>query len=66
MLRYAMNVDHAATIDLGTGNDAALADWADERRPLVRLDLLNPRAAAAWAPALGARLAGLVRRAPLD
>lgn len=66
MLRYSMNVDHAATIDLGTGNDAALADWADERRPLVRLDLLNPRAAAAWAPALGARLAGLVRRAPLD
>lgn len=64
MLRYLMNVDRAATIDLGTGAD--LADWADERQPLRRIDLFNPRAASGWAPAMGARLAGLVRRAPLD
>lgn len=66
MLRYLMNVDHATEIDLGRGADADLADWADGRESLHRLELLNPRAAASWAPAMRARLAGLVRRSPLD
>lgn len=66
MLRYLINVDHAAEIDLGTGRDADLADWADEREPMRRLELYNPRTPSAWVPAVGARLAGLVRRAPLD
>jgi CelD/BcsL family acetyltransferase involved in cellulose biosynthesis len=66
VLRYLINVDHAPTIDFGTGAEAELADWADERRVLRRLDLFNPRAPSAWAPALGARVAGLVRRPPLD
>ena len=66
MLRYLMNVDHAGTVNLGNGREADLADWADQRRVLRRLDLLNPRAPSAWAPALAASVAGLVRRAPLD
>jgi len=66
MLRYLINVDHARAIDFGIGPEAELADWADERRVLYRLDILNPRAPSAWAPALGARLAALVRRPPLD
>ena len=66
MLRYLINVDHAEEVNLGNGSEAELADWADERRVLRRLELLNPSAPSAWAPAIGARLAGLVRRAPLD
>jgi hypothetical protein len=66
MLRYLINVDHASEIDLGSGSDADLADWAGEREPMRRLELLNPRAPSTWAPAIGARLAGLVRRSPLD
>lgn len=66
MLRYLMNVDHARVINLGNGKEADLAAWADQRRVLRRLDLFNPRAPSAWAPALGASLAGLVRRPPLD
>ncbi|HEY1153042.1 MAG TPA: GNAT family N-acetyltransferase [Pseudolabrys sp.] len=66
MLRYLMNVDHAEKVDLGTGRAAELAAWADERRPLRSLELFNPRAPSAWVPALSARIAGLVRRAPLD
>ena len=66
MLRYAINVDHARHIDLGTGRDADLADWAGERRVLRRLELFNPRRPGAWAPALAARTAALVRRRPLD
>ena len=66
MLRYLINVDHAQRIDLGNGKEAELADWADERRVLRRLDLFNPRKPSAWAPALAASAAGLVRRAPLD
>jgi hypothetical protein len=65
MLRYLMNVDHAQAIDLGHGGKA-LADWAEERRPLSRLSLFNPRAPSTWGPILGAKLAGLVRRASLD
>jgi hypothetical protein len=66
MLRYLMNVDHAQTINLGNGREADLADWADQRRVLRRLELFNPRAPSAWAPALAASAAGLVRRAPVD
>ncbi|MFD1612681.1 hypothetical protein ACFSCW_12800 [Sphingomonas tabacisoli] len=66
MLRYLMNVDHAETINLGNGREADLADWADQRRVLKRLELFNPRAPSAWAPALAASATGLVRRAPLD
>jgi hypothetical protein len=66
MLRYAINVDHAQHIDFGNGREADLADWADDRRVLRRLDLFNPRRPAAWAPALAARAAALVRRPPLD
>jgi hypothetical protein len=66
MLRYLMNVDHAHTIDLGNGKEADLADWADNRRVLRRLDLFNPRAASSWVPALGASAAGLVRGRSLD
>lgn len=62
MLRYLMNVDDVQAIDLGTGTDAELAGWADERRVLRRLDLFNPRALSAWAPALAAKAAALVRR----
>jgi hypothetical protein len=61
-----MNVDHARTIDLGNGKEADLADWADQRRVLRRLELFNARVPSAWAPALAASAAALVRRAPLD
>lgn len=66
MLRYVVNVDHGEDIDLGTGREAELADWADERQRLRRLDLFNPRKPSAWAPALAARTASLVRKAPTD
>jgi len=66
MLRYLINVDGAARLDLGTGREAELGDWATGRLPLVRLDLFNPRAASAWGPALAARTAALVRRRRLD
>jgi hypothetical protein len=66
MLRYLINVDHVQAIDFGTGPEAELADWADERRVLRRLDLFNARSPAAWGPAIAARVAGLVRRPPLD
>jgi len=66
MLRYLINVDHAQTIDLGNGKEADLADWADDRRVLRRLDLFNARAPSSWAPAFAAAAAGLVRRSPLD
>jgi hypothetical protein len=66
MLRYLINVDHAQAVDLGNGKEADLADWADNRRVLRRLDLFNPRVPSAWAPAFAASVAGLVRRAPLD
>ena len=66
MLRYLMNVDHARLIDLGNGSEADLAAWADDRRLLSRLTLFNPGAPSTWAPALAAKAAALVRRAPLD
>ena len=66
MLRYAINVDHAAHVDFGHGKEAELADWADERRVLRRLELFNARRPSAWAPALTARAAALVRRPPVD
>jgi CelD/BcsL family acetyltransferase involved in cellulose biosynthesis len=66
MLRYLINVDHADTVDLGNGEDDELAEWADERRPLYRLDLFNPRAPSAWGPALAASASALVRRPALD
>jgi hypothetical protein len=66
MLRYLINVDHAQRIDLGNGREADLADWADERRPLRRLEMFNPRRPSAWMPALAASVAGLVRRPAVD
>lgn len=66
MLRYLMNVDHAEQIDLGNGSEAELGNWAGESLPLRRLELFSPGAPSAWVPALSARIAGLVRRPPLD
>lgn len=65
-LRYLINVDHATELDLGAGREAELGEWATDRLALRRLDLFNPRAASAWAPALAARAAALVRRPRLD
>lgn len=66
MLRYLINVDHARVVDFGNGKESDLADWADQRRPLRRLELFNPRIASAWGPALAASAAGLVQRGALD
>ena len=66
MLRYLMNVDHVRLIDLGNADGADLEGWADSRRRLSRLTLLNPSAPSTWASAMAAKAAALVRRAPLD
>ncbi len=66
MLRYLINVDHVADVDLGRGEDGDFAEWADERQPLYRLTLFNPRQPAQWLPAIATRMAGLVRRDGLD
>jgi hypothetical protein len=65
-LRFLINVDHAQIIDLGNGKEAELAPWADDRRVLRRLEMFNPSAPAAWAPALAAKAAALVRGPWLD
>lgn len=43
MFRRALDEDHVARIDYGTGDDAYKRDWMDERRQLWRLTAWNPR-----------------------
>lgn len=63
MLRQLIDVDQAVTIDFGS--EASLADWAGETQPLHRMEMLDPRAAASWAPAIAKRLTGVFRRSTL-
>lgn len=65
MIRYLLNVDHAAALELGPGGRWQ-RDWADEAIPRVRLELLNPRAPSAWAGIALATASALVRRGSLD
>lgn len=66
MLRYLMNVDHVQLIDLGNAAGDELEGWSDGRRGLWHLTLFNPSAPSNWGPAFAAKVAALVRRAPLD
>lgn len=42
MFREALDVDHVAAIDFGTGDDAYKAEWMDDSTPLYRLVAHNP------------------------
>lgn len=66
MVRYLLNVDHAAALDFGPDGQRWKSDWADERLPRARLDLLNPRKASAWGAIAAAAASALVRRGSLD
>lgn len=62
MFRAAIDDDHVARIDYGTGDNAYKTDWMDRQRPLYRIDSYNPRFASAWLPAARAGISGLVAR----
>jgi hypothetical protein len=66
MVRYLLNVDHAAALDFGPGGQRWKTDWADESLPRARVDLLNPRRPSAWAAIAAAAASALVRRGSLD
>ncbi|WP_162527177.1 GNAT family N-acetyltransferase [Sphingomonas solaris] len=57
MFRHVIERDCPALIDFGTGDDAYKADWMDEKRPLYRLTLHDPRSVAGLAGAARARIA---------
>ena len=43
MFRHVLDVDKAARIDYGTGDDAYKREWMDERRMLSAIDAYNPK-----------------------
>lgn len=61
MFAHVIDRDRPRLIDFGTGDDPYKADWMDEKRPLHRLTLHDPRSLSGLAAAARARLAGLRR-----
>ncbi len=59
MFAHVIDRDRPRIIDFGTGDDPYKADWMDEKRPLYRLTLHDPRSLTGLAAAVRARLAGL-------
>lgn len=59
MFRAAIDEDHAARIDYGTGDNAYKTQWMEARRQLLRIDCFNPRFASAWLPAARTALSWL-------
>ena len=53
MFRDAIDNDHVRLLDYGTGGDAYKADWMDEQRPLIQIDLYNPARPSAWLSEIG-------------
>lgn len=62
LFRHVIEQDRPRLIDFGTGDDAYKAEWMDERRMLVRIELLNPRTLRGVISLLRRRVAQLVRR----
>ncbi len=60
MFAHAIDADHVATIDYGTGDNAYKRDWMDERATLHRIDCFNPRHASTWIPAARTAISALV------
>jgi len=60
MFTHAIDQDHVATIDYGTGDNGYKTDWMEERETLYRLDFFNPRRASIWLPAARAAISALV------
>lgn len=60
MFARAIDVDGAATIDYGTGDNPYKADWMDRRETLHRIDCFNPRFASSWLPAARTAISALV------
>jgi len=63
MFRRALDEDHVAAIDYGTGDDGYKKDWMAERRVLWRLEAYNPRTLRGLLGAARARVSALVGRA---
>lgn len=59
LFAHVIDVDRAALVDFGTGDQSYKADWMESMRPRFRIDCLDPGALRAW-PALAKR--ALARR----
>ena len=62
MFRHAIDEDHVARIDYGTGNEAYKAEWMDEAIPLWRITAFNPRTLDGLAGAARASAGSLAAR----
>ncbi|MEO1036281.1 MAG: GNAT family N-acetyltransferase [Pseudomonadota bacterium] len=62
MFERAIDVDRAATIDFGVGDEAYKRDWMDTRRQLVSLRACNPKSAKGTLLAARLRLRDFLRR----
>jgi len=60
MFAHAIDRDHVATIDYGTGDNGYKTDWMEQRETLYRLDFFNPRRASIWLPAARTAISALV------
>lgn len=60
MFADAIDRDHVATIDYGTGDNGYKTDWMERRETLHRLDFFNPRRASIWLPAARTAISALV------
>lgn len=60
MFAHAIDRDHVATIDYGTGDNGYKTDWMEDRETLDRLDFFNPRCASTWLPAARTAISALV------
>jgi hypothetical protein len=60
MFEHAIDRDHVACIDFGTGDDAYKRNWMETARPMMRLDMHWPRNPHAWPHLLRAKVRSLV------
>lgn len=49
LFRHVIDLDRAALIDFGTGDQSYKADWMEQARPRYRIDCLDPAQPKAWA-----------------
>lgn len=60
MFAQAIDGDHVAMIDYGTGDNPYKRDWMEEQRPLYRLDCFDPARPSSWLPAARTAISRLV------
>jgi hypothetical protein len=63
LFKHAIDRDHAALINFGTGDECYKTDWMEETRPRLRIDCLDPAQPRAW-PALAKRMVRRFGTAP--